>query len=374
MSSWLEAEAQTPALLLDRARLVRNLREMSEVARANRVELFPHAKTHRMVEFGRLQLTTGADGLCVAKLGEAEELAAAGVGRIFVAFPVVGAGKARRAAELAKLVDLTLGTDSVEGARDLGVSFSAAGRRARVMLAVDSGLGREGVAPADAPDLAEAIAGLDGVELVGIFTHEGTVYDAADRAELEASARRAGELMVRTAESIRARGIPVPTVSLGSSASARVVATVPGVTQIRPGIYAVNDRTQIVLGNADLESTAIRVVATVVSSFGGYRACIDAGSKALGSDLVMASAHRAKHPGFGHVVTAPGWVIGRVSEEHGWLHWAGDGSPSPLRVGSRLEIVPNHACMVFAALGKATVLEDEQTIAVWHGMGPGSSE
>ncbi|HEY9468770.1 MAG TPA: D-TA family PLP-dependent enzyme, partial [Propionibacteriaceae bacterium] len=63
MSSWLEAEAQTPALLLDRGSLVRNLREMSEVARANRVELFPHAKTHRMVEFGRLQLATGADGL-----------------------------------------------------------------------------------------------------------------------------------------------------------------------------------------------------------------------------------------------------------------------------------------------------------------------
>ena len=370
---WLDVEASTPALLIDLPTLLANLDEMAEIARAAGVELIPHAKTHRMPELANLQLQHGADGLCVAKLGEAEGFAAAGARRIFVAFPLVGEDKAERALALSATVDLTLGTDSVEAAESIGHVFARAGARARLLLAIDSGLGREGVHPDAAPDLAEAIDALDGVDLVGIYTHEGTVYGAASDAELLLRARNAGVLMVETAEAIRARGIPLPIVSVGSSASARAIAEVPGVTQIRPGIYAVNDLGQVALGNASLESTAIRVIATVVSHPDARRACIDAGSKSLSTDLLPASAHRAEYPGYGLLVNAPGWVIERMSEEHGWLAWVGQGEPTPLPVGFRVEIVPNHACMAFAGLRRAAVLDDARVVSVWDGLGPGAS-
>ncbi len=371
---WLLGSVATPALVVDRDVLVANLREMAAIAREHGVELLPHAKTHRMVGAGLLQVEHGADGLCVAKIGEAERFADAGITRLFVAYPVVGRDKAERALALHRRVDLVLGTDSVEGARSLASTFAEAGEQVRLMLAVDSGLGREGVTPESAPEVAEEIAALDGVDLVGVYTHEGSTYGAADDDELAQRSRAVAELMVSTARRIRERGLALPHVSMGSSASARPVAAVEGVTQIRPGIYAFNDVGQIALGNATLETTAQRVVATVVSHPDAGRACIDAGSKALGTDLVPAAAHRDGYPGHGLIVGRPGWVIDKLSEEHGWLRWHGDGEPTPLPVGTRLEIVPNHACMAFASLRLAHVVSGGHQVETWDGFAGGASE
>ena len=373
-NNWIDLEVATPGLVVDLAVLDRNLDEMAVIAADAGVELYPHAKTHRMAEIGRRQIARGAHGLCVAKLGEAEAFAAAGVKRLFVANPIVGPQKAARALALSRRVDLLLATDSADAARSIGPTFAAAGATARVMLAIDSGLGREGVTPAQAPDIAAAVSAVPGIELVGIYTHEGTTYSAKDGPDLTGKAQAAARLMVGVAESIRARGIALPIVSLGASASAREVAHVPGVTQIRPGIYAFNDVGQIALGNATLETTAIRVIATVVSHPEPGRACIDAGSKSLSTDLVPASAHRDEYPGMGLLVNAPGWIIERMSEEHGWLRWHGTGEPTALPVGTRLEIVPNHVCMAFAMLRRASVVEGGTITTSWDGFGPGSSE
>lgn len=371
---WAGLPVGTPALVIDLDVLDRNLDEMAAIARAAGVELLPHAKTHRMAQAGLRQIARGADGLCVAKIGEAEAFADAGIGRLFVANPVMGADKAARALALHRRAELTLATDSVAAAAAIGAAFAAAGEIAKLMLAIDSGLGREGVSPEKAPEVAAAIAALPGVDLVGIYTHEGSTYGATDRADLERRAVAAGELMVGVARAIRARGLALPVVSLGASASARAVAHVPGVTQIRPGIYAFNDVGQIALGNATLETTAVRVIATVVSHPDPDRACIDAGSKSLSTDLVPAAARREAYPGMGLIVNAPGWVIATMSEEHGWLRWRGEGAPGPLPVGMRLEIVPNHVCMPFAMLRRATVVQAGAVVDIWEGFGPGSSE
>lgn len=372
--SWIDLDIATPGLAVDLDVLDRNLDEMAAIAAAAGIELFPHAKTHRMAEIGRRQVARGAHGLCVAKLGEAEAFADAGIERLFVANPIVGETNARRAFALAHRTDLMLATDSVAGAKSIGTIFAEAGARARLMLAIDSGLGREGVPPHAAPDIAAAIAALPGIDLIGIYTHEGSTYAAKDAADLVRQAQAAGRLMVGIAEAIRARGVALPVVSLGASASARAVAQVKGVTQIRPGIYAFNDVGQIALGNATLATTAIRVLATVVSHPEANRACIDAGSKSLSTDLVTAAARRGDYPGMGLLVNAPGWVIERMSEEHGWLRWHGQGDPTPLPVGRRVEIVPNHVCMAFAMLRRASVVRDGVVIDRWEGFGPGSSE
>ncbi|MCU1439328.1 MAG: hypothetical protein JWP85_325 [Rhodoglobus sp.] len=373
MTAWTGFDVPTPSLIVDRVVLERNLDEMAALAARHGVHLVPHAKTHRMAELGRLQIERGSHGLCVAKLGEAEAFADAGIDRLFVAYPIVGADKAGRAAELAGRVELTLGTDSVTGARDVGRAFAAVGRTARLLLAVDTGMGREGVDPADAVDTAERIAALDGVDLVGIYSHEGSVYGATDDDDLAARATTIARDMVALADRIRARGMALPEVSLGSTASARVVVGVPGVTHVRPGIYAVNDLGQVALGTATPDSTAIRVVATVVSHPSPGRACIDAGSKALGADLLPAAAHRDRYPGYGLLVGQGGWIIDRLSEEHGWLRWIGE-SPAPApEVGTRVEIIPNHACVVFAALRRATVVAHGVIVEQWDGFGPGTS-
>jgi len=373
-SNWTDIPVATPGLLLDLDVLDRNLDEMAAIARSAGVELYPHAKTHRMADAGRRQIERGAHGLCVAKLGEAEAFADAGIERLFVANPIFGAENGARALALSRRCDALFATDSLAAAASIGAVFAAAGEKARMMLAIDSGLGREGVSPAKAVEVAKAIADAPGVDLVGIYTHEGATYGAKDRADLEARAVAAGELMVGVAKAIRAEGIALPIVSLGASASARAVAHVPGVTQIRPGIYAFNDVGQIALGNATLDTVAVRVIGTVISHPDPDRACIDAGSKSLSTDLVPAAAHRHEYPGMGMIVNAPGWIIDKMSEEHGWLRWQGEGGPTPLPVGTRLEIVPNHVCMAFAMLRRAAILQDGKVTGTWEGFGPGSSE
>jgi D-serine deaminase-like pyridoxal phosphate-dependent protein len=373
-SAWSALPVATPGLILDLDIFDRNLDEMAAIARSTDVELWPHAKTHRMAQAGQHEIEHGASGLCVAKLGEAEAFAAAGIKRLFVANPIVGDDKAERALVLHRTIDLTLATDTPDAAASIGRVFAAAGEKARMMLAIDLGLGREGVRPENAAAVGAAIYALPGIELVGIYTHEGTTYGATDEADLKRRAIAAGEAMVAVAKSIRAAGIPLPIVSMGASASAREVAHVPGVTHIRPGIFAFNDVGQIALGNASLATTAIRVISTVTSHPDPDRACIDAGSKSLSTDLVPAAARREDFPGHGLIVNAPGWIIERMSEEHGWLRWRGKGEPTKLPVGTRLEIVPNHVCMAFVMLRRASIVKGGKVVDVWDGFGPGASE
>ena len=374
MTDWTDLEVSTPALVLDRERALDNHARMRALTAAHGVSFWPHAKTHRIAELGMLQLEHGADGLTVAKLGEAEAFADAGARRLFIAYPLVGRGVAQRALTLAERLDeLVLGVDSVDGARVLGGAFAAAGRTATVFLAIDTGLGREGALPADAPALAKEIAALDGIDLAGLYSHEGSVYGAATPEERDAAAVAIARDIVALGERMRADGVPIREISLGASASAWIVPTVPGITQVRPGISLTGDLGQIALGTATAGSTAVRVVATVVSRTTADRGCIDAGSKALSADLLPASAHRDELPGHGLIEGHPGWIIDRVSEEHGWLRWRGSGEPTPLPVGTRVSIIPNHVCTVFAALRRAHIVDNGRITHVWDAFGPGTS-
>lgn len=366
-------EIATPALVIDLDVLESNLDDMAAECAAAGVELMPHAKTHRMPQLGRLQLDRGARGLTLAKLGEAEAFADAGVDRIFVAYPLVGDRNIERAWTLSRRVDLTLAVDDAEQAVRLGAYFAAAGDSVDVLLLVDSGMHREGAAPADVPTLAAVLSAADGVRVAGIATHEGTVYSADDADGVHALSLAAAEIMTAAAEACAAAGVPLDIVSMGSSASVRSIIGVDGIGQVRPGIYAFNDVGQLALGQVTIEQCAARVVTTVVSHPEPGRACIDAGSKTLSRDLAPAAAG-ARHPGHGLILEAPGWIIANLSEEHGWLRWTGEGPMAPLAVGQRLTVIPNHICTVFSCLGKATAVRGDDVVDVWLGIGPGASE
>jgi D-serine deaminase-like pyridoxal phosphate-dependent protein len=346
--------------------MIRNLREMAALCRAAGTELFPHAKAHRTVELARLQVENGASGLAAATLDEAEAFVSGGVQDIVLAYPLVGEAKIHRIAALSRLARVCVGTDSVEGARAIGRHFSGLGCELDVLLIVDSGLHRVGVAPELAVPVAREISEISGVRLRGVMTHEGSVYRAESREELKTLSREAAALMVNAAEAIRAAGIPLETVSMGSSGSAREVAGLPGVTQIRPGIYAFNDLGQVSLGNATVDSCAVRVLATVISHPTPGRACIDAGSKALSRDPPVAQLGARQFPGYGYIVDAPGWQIHQLSEEHGWLRWSGNDEPTPLAIGQRVQVIPNHICVVFSSLGETIALRDGAVEGVWR--------
>ncbi len=328
-------DLSTPAVVVDLDVLERNVARMADRAREAGVKLRPHAKTHKVPEIGRLQLAAGAMGISVAKTSEAEVFVAAGFDDLFVAFPVVGDDKAGRLLALSDRARLAVGVDSIEGARMLGASFAAGGRRLDVMLKVDVGLHRVGVDPKEAGDFARRMAALPGLRLRGLFTHAGHAYGGETPEAVAEVGRSEGGILAAVAAGLADLG-PLE-VSVGSTPTARHAMRMAGVTECRPGNYVYHDGSQVALGTCGPEDCALTVVATVVSVPAPGRAVLDAGSKTLSSDPLRPHAN-----GFGQVLGSAS-RISRLSEEHGVVDVApGDA----FRVGQRVLVLPNHACVV----------------------------
>lgn len=331
-------DLDTPAVLIDLDAAEANMARMQAVASAAGVRLRPHTKTHKTRFFAQRQLAQGAGGLTVAKLGEAEVLAAV-CDDLLIAYPLVGEHKLRRLAALApRLRRLRVSADSIAVAQGYARVGQALGRPVDLYLEVDCGHGRLGLPPdAQSEQLARAIGALDGVRLVGLMTHGGFSYRARTPAELRASAVAEGAPLVALAARLRAQGLPVEEVSVGSTPSAPYVAAVPGVSEIRPGNYVFYDLTQLATGAVAPAQCALSVLATVVSRPAPDRAIIDGGAKAFTSD-------RGAEPGHGRDFSRPDVQLEALSEEHGWLRLSDPAAP--LAVGDRLRFVPNHACTV----------------------------
>jgi len=328
---------ETPAVLVELDVVERNIAAMAESARRCGVRLRPHAKTHKVVEIARMQVAAGAAGLTVAKATEAEVFAAAGFDDLFIAYPVVGTDKGRRLLALADRGRLAVGVDSEDGARTLDGVFRAAGRRLDVLLKVDVGFHRVGVTPERAAEAARRVADLPGLRLRGLFTFAGHAYSAETPEGVARVGRSEGSILSETAQRIRDGGLEIEEVSVGSTPTAPHAMAIPGVTECRPGNYVYNDASQVSLGTCALEDCALTVLATVVSVPAPDRAVVDAGSKTLSSDPL-----RPRGAGFGFVLGRRSRVA-RLSEEHGLIEVvAGEG----FRVGERVRILPNHACVV----------------------------
>lgn len=329
-------DLETPCVLIDLDRLERNVSRMAQHAQAAGVALRPHGKTHKVAEVARMQLQAGACGLTLAKVSEAEVFAALGFDDVFLAYPVVGADKARRLLALADRMRIAVGADSVLGARTLAWPFAAAGRSLDVLLKVDVGAARVGVLPERAREVAAQLAELPGIRLRGVFTHAGQSYHCDTPEAVAEVGRHEGEALSAVAADLRGAGLACDVVSVGSTPTA-LHALRAGVTESRPGTYVYCDATQASLGACTLDDCALTVLATIVSCPAPDRAVADAGSKTLSSDPLRPEAG-------GH-----GFVVGqksrlqRLSEEHGVI---GVVPGESFRVGERIRIVPNHACVV----------------------------
>ena len=338
----------TPVLVVDEARLHRNIAEMAALAASYGVALRPHGKTHKTPQIARLQIAARAVGVTCAKLGEAEVFACeGGVQDILVAYPIVGATKMRRLLDLMERAHVTVALDSRDVAEGLSRAVVLSGRTLDVYVEVDTGQHRAGALAGDeAVMLALDVARMPGLRPVGVMTHEGHAGASAPE-EIAAVATAAGEALVATAERIRAAGVELPHVSVGSTPSSWYTPAVPGVTEMRPGTYVFNDNNAFRHGRIGPDRCAARIAATIVSR-PADRAVIDAGSKALALDP------SPSHPGHGYIVGHPTATIARVSEEHGVVRLPPD-EPG-FAIGDRIEIIPNHIC-------PAVNLYDEMLIA-----------
>lgn len=324
---------ETPAAIIDLDRLERNLERVAGYAAEHRLDLYPHTKTHKTVEIARRQLELGARGLTVAKSEEAEAFAALGA-PLLVHYPLVGAAKVERVAALAARVPLTVAIDSLAAAAPLAAALAARDARAEALIEVDVGLRRTGVEPAAAGELGAAVAALgDSLEVTGISCYPGHLRDDRERITAGLEAVAAGLIVARDA--LVARGIECRRISGGSTATLFESHRTP-MSELRPGNYALLDR-QEARGAFGLDDCALRIVATVVSTAVPGRIVLDAGSKALSEAPPPPGAS-----GFGAVVGHPGVAIEALSEEHG--HAVAAAGSGELEVGSRVELIPNHAC------------------------------
>jgi D-serine deaminase-like pyridoxal phosphate-dependent protein len=331
-------DLDTPSLLIDLDVLDRNIRTMATDARAVNVRLRPHTKTHKSPEIARMQIDAGATGITVAKLGEAEVMVGAGLDDVFIAYPIVGEAKLERLGALAERAQVRVSLDAVEVADGIGRVGKDLGRDVPVLVDVDTGLHRMGRSAGEASSrLALEIAAVPGVDVIGLATHAGHAYRAADPEELRRIAEREAFDVIETAERCEREGLRIREVSVGSTPTARIAAGVDGVTEIRPGTYVFHDVQQLRLGVATERDCAARVLATVVSRPTPERFLIDAGTKSFSGD----GGDGPPLPGRGVAAGRPELILDFMNEEHGVGHIVGD---AELRIGDRLEVIPLHVC------------------------------
>ncbi len=182
------ADVDTPALLLDLDAFESNIAALhGEVARHGG-RLRSHGKAHKCSEIGRRQVAAGAVGLCCQKVGEAEVFVAGGIGDVLVSNVVVGESKARRLAALAGRARVGVCVDSPLQVEQLARATAEAGTRLGVLIEIDVGQRRCGVAePAEAVALADAIAAAPGLELRGLQAYHGRAQHLRDPGERAAA-------------------------------------------------------------------------------------------------------------------------------------------------------------------------------------------
>jgi D-serine deaminase-like pyridoxal phosphate-dependent protein len=331
-------EIDTPAVIVDLEKLEINLSAMAEQARSSGVKLRPHTKTHKSPWIAHLQLRHGACGITVAKLGEAEVMVNAGIEDILIAYPIWGEAKLKRLSRLLDRARVSLSLDSMEVAEGLALLGRKRGTSIPIYLEIDTGMERCGLKPGEeARALCRKLDTLKGITLLGLLTHAGHAYGVKNREELQRIGRREGELLVGLREVLRREdGIQIEEISVGSTPTARITMHVAGVTEVRPGTYVFNDVGQMKIGVATFDTCAASVLVTVVGRPAPNRVIIDAGSKTFSSDK------REGMEGYGVIKGRSHISFVRMSEEHGIL--LSDEEAENLKIGDRLEIIPNHIC------------------------------
>jgi D-serine deaminase-like pyridoxal phosphate-dependent protein len=370
-------DLQTPSLVLDRAKLNRNIQRMAEVARRREVALRPHLKTAKSIDVARLALAGQPGAVAVSTLREAEYFVSHGITDVQYAVSIAPDKLERVAAIQSAGARVTLITDDVEVARAIGAKGQALSHSFHVLAEIDCGEGRSGLDPESA-ELIEVARAIDEARysiFAGVMTHAGHSYAGRSIAEIEEIAEAERSAAVSAAERVRAAAIDCPTVSVGSTPTSLHARSLAGVTEIRPGVYMFGDMFQAQIGSCAVSDLAVSVLTQVISHRSGLnRLLLDAGALALSKDRSTSAV--PNDIGFGMVADLEGRPfepqlhLARVYQEHGQVALPGDLAAADLSVGTRLRIYPNHVCMTAAMYDEYHVVDSEngdgrEIVAVW---------
>lgn len=366
----LRMTINTPCLVVDEEKTRANIETMARRIAATGCAMRPHIKTHKSPYWARLQVQAGAAGITVAKLGEAEVMADGGLEDIFMAYPLIGEDKIRRALALSRRVKRFIAAaDSLAGAQALSRAAVEAGLVLELRCEVDTGMRRTGIRYDRAEEAICAIAALPGLRVTGIFTFRGALLSGRPTHDLEAAGRQEGELMASLAQRLRERGVEIREVSVGSTPTALPCAAVPGVTEVRPGTYVYNDAMQIKYGLCSEAECSAFLAVTVVSRPGPDLAIVDGGVKVFAADAPL---HTEPYgfDRYGICVGHPGIRLTRLSEEHGMADLAPGEDPA---VGEILYFIPNHICTCVNLMDEVVLKRADGTLEPMEVPGRGKS-
>jgi D-serine deaminase-like pyridoxal phosphate-dependent protein len=360
------SQLRTPCVLVDTARVGRNLERLQSSVNNRGLRLRPHAKTHKSIELARRQIAGGAIGICCAKLGEAEIFAAAGIEDIRLPYPL-NPVNAERVVELLDQTRLSFIVDHMAVAQGWSEAMQRASRTVDVLVKVDVGFHRCGIDPErpDAVEFIAKVAALPGLRFRGLLAHAGHGYGATSEAQVRDIAEAEARTMRVLADAVRAKGIEVAEISVGATPTVRHSLNQDGLTELRPGNYIYFDRTQVSLGAATWDDCALTVLARVVTKPAPDRIIVDSGSKTLTNDLARGFAPA---PGYGAVLRDitgvqaqdESLVVERLSEEHANVRVTT--GTHALEPGDLVRIVPNHSCVVSNLVDSAWLVDGDEVI------------
>lgn len=345
-------DIETPAALIDEARMAGNIARMQNHLTSLGVRLRPHVKTSKCVEVARAQEKAGAVGITVSTLKEAEQFFAAGFTDMLYAVCIAPDKLDRALALIRKGCTLTLLVDSVAAAEAVVAKGKAANQTFQVMIEIDSDGHRSGVQPEAADLIAIGKVLQAGATVKGVLTHAGSSYDLDTPEALKALAEQERALCVRAAERLRAAGIACPEVSIGSTPTAISAQHLEGVTEVRAGVYVFFDLVMSNVGVCTPQDVALSVLTTVI----GHQpergwVIVDAGWMAMSRD--RGTQRQKIDYGYGAVCEADGsliegLIVSGANQEHGIVSrrdgTADAGLVARFPIGAKLRILPNHAC------------------------------
>ena len=358
------SELETPAVVVDLDVMDRNLSRLADYCRKHQLLLRPHTKSHKIPELAKRQIESGATGITVAKIGEAEVMLNAGITDILIAYPIVGPDKANRLAKIAERATIVVSLDSEEAAVSISEAVSRRGAKVGILIELDVGFHRCGfVNELEAVRLAKKITSLPGLEFKGLMFFPG--HFGVGPEQRAALRNEVNGFLDRTFEVFEREQVPLSIVSGGSTPTAYESNLFHGVNETRPGTYIFNDRSTAGISAASLDDCALSVFVTVVSTSVPGRAVIDGGSKTFSSDRYQAGDGL----GFGLVKEDHAAEIERLSEEHGHLNITR--TDRRYKVGERLSVIPNHVCTTVNMHDEIYGVRGEQVEKIWRVEGRG---
>lgn len=351
-------ELDTPALLIDIDLLQHNIDRMAGHLRDRGVAWRPHAKAFKTPAIAHLLQKAGAIGVTVAKVSEAEVMAAGGVDDILIAHLVVGPSKAARLAALQHWADVKATVDHFDQVAPLGRAATEAGVQIGLLVDVDLGMKRTGVASVEqAIALARLVASTPGLRFDGLMGYEGHTLMIPDRVEKHTAITAAIGTLLRTRDAVEAAGLDCRIISAGGSGSYQFTADIPGVTEVQAGggIFACRYYTE--LCGVEGHRPAISVQATVVGRPAADRAILDIGLKSV-------SPHKTPPVLRDH----PDCPIAGLSAEHAVVELAPAAS---LKIGDKVHVIPGYSDFTFVLHDRVLGYRQGRVSAEWDLLGRG---